>query len=721
MDNKRLKHLLLKDVQDLGEQIGKGAYCTVTKMKFRGLTCAGKKFHNILVEDVSEEEKRALLERFADECELLSRLHHPNIIQFLGVHETNQGIPILVMEYMEKSLTKLVEDEGPVSPSPAIRILRDVAVGLAYLHGHSPPIAHRDLSANNVLLTVGMRAKIADLGVARILNITPSTTAKMTMCPGTQTYMPPEALYQGLSYDVGIDCFSFGVLIIHVLSGQWPYPSPPIRINPVTSALEAVSEYDRREKYIQGVLPKDHPLLMLGRNCLSNDLRMRPQMEDVLKELEKCLQEKDAQCCQDERKGLVELEARQLETSNLQKQVKELQDTRISLEIQLGELHSEKTELAEHNAHLVEACDPNNLSKVIQELELVLDEKEILERELKSTQDNLALHQERNLKLQEQLEKTSYPQELTQIQQRMQRYKLERESAKKELEIAREEIMGKHQEVEKLEQIIEELKGEKRKYQEKEMGRSQRFGWDQPIIQRGGASGGHPGEVTGIRLGDPEEDHKEPAKALCPTPGCSFYGIEEFGGYCKNSYTEQRRKSLRALCPTPGCSYYQIEEFGGFCKNCYTNQRRKPVKALCPTPWCSFYGIEEFGGYCKNCYIEQRRKTEQRRKPLRALCPTPGCSYYQIEEFGGYCKNCYTDQRRKPVKTLCPTPGCSFYGVEEFGGYCKNCYTEQRRKTEQRTKPLRALCPTPGCSYYQKEEFGGYCKNCYTDQRRKSM
>ena len=146
--------------------------------------------------------------------------------------------------------------------------------------------------------------------------------------------------------------------------------------------------------------------------------------------------------------------------------MKELQDTRVSLEIQLGELRSEKTELAERNAHLVEACDPNNLSKVKQELELVLEEKEILERELKSTQDNLALHQERNLELQEQLEKTSDPQKLTQIQQRMQRYKQERESAKKELEIAREEVMGKHREVEKLEQIIEELKGKKRKYRE---------------------------------------------------------------------------------------------------------------------------------------------------------------------------------------------------------------------------------------------------------------
>ena len=114
----------------------------------------------------------------------------------------------------------------------------------------------------------------------------------------------------------------------------------------------------------------------------------------------------------------------------------------------------------------MEVCDPNNLSKVKQELELVLEEKEILERELKSTRDNLALHQERNLKLQEQLEKTSYPQELTQIQQRMQRYKLERESAKKDLEITREEVMCKHREVEKLEQIIQELKGKKRRYRD---------------------------------------------------------------------------------------------------------------------------------------------------------------------------------------------------------------------------------------------------------------
>ena len=53
-------------------------------------------------------------------------------------------------------------------------ILRDVALGLRYLHEHSPPIIHRDLSANNVLLTSSMNGKISDLGVAKILNITPA-------------------------------------------------------------------------------------------------------------------------------------------------------------------------------------------------------------------------------------------------------------------------------------------------------------------------------------------------------------------------------------------------------------------------------------------------------------------------------------------------------------------------------------------------------------------
>ena len=63
-----------------------------------------------------------------------------------------------------------------------------------------------------------MTAKISDLGVAKILNLTPARMSQMTKCPGTLSYMPPEALRERPSYDAKLDCFSVGVMILLVLS-----------------------------------------------------------------------------------------------------------------------------------------------------------------------------------------------------------------------------------------------------------------------------------------------------------------------------------------------------------------------------------------------------------------------------------------------------------------------------------------------------------------------
>ena len=108
-------------------------------------------------------------------------------------------------------------------------ILRDVALGLRYLHEHSPPIIHRDLSANNVLLTSSMNGKISDLGVAKILNITPAqmTQRMSTQAPGTPCYMPPEALLAKPTYTSKIDSYSYGIMMIHVLCGRWPFQLMP--------------------------------------------------------------------------------------------------------------------------------------------------------------------------------------------------------------------------------------------------------------------------------------------------------------------------------------------------------------------------------------------------------------------------------------------------------------------------------------------------------------
>ena len=166
-------------------------------------------------------------------------------------------------------------------------ILRDMALGLRYLHEHSPPIIHRDLSANNVLLTSSMNGKISDLGVAKILNITPAqmTQRMSTQAPGTPCYMPPEALLAKPTYTSKIDSYSYGVMMIHVLCGRWPFPADAFRPDPQNpDGLVPVSEIDRRADYLQDISPA-HPLRGLIRQCLSNFPNRRPEVSEILRQI----------------------------------------------------------------------------------------------------------------------------------------------------------------------------------------------------------------------------------------------------------------------------------------------------------------------------------------------------------------------------------------------------------------------------------------------------
>ena len=277
--------------------IGDGSYATVVPLSFRGLKCAGKKLHTIFFENASPQEKEHMIDRFQEECQLLGRLKHPNIVQFLGVHfEDGSDLPVLVMEFLHCTLSECVDRYGVLPEQVGTGILDDVATGLCYLHGHRPPIVHRDLSANNVLLSSNMTAKISDLGVAKILNLTPARMSKMTKCPGTLSYMPPEALRERPSYDTKLDCFSVGVMILHVLCGRWPYPSEPNRVNPNNRRqLIALSEAERREEYFQQVRG-DHPLVELISGCLDNDPPQRPDAVRILGRLRQVISQSPPSC-----------------------------------------------------------------------------------------------------------------------------------------------------------------------------------------------------------------------------------------------------------------------------------------------------------------------------------------------------------------------------------------------------------------------------------------
>ena len=262
---------------------GRGAYATVLELEYMGLKCAGKKIHELLL---TQGNSAYAVHHFQEECHLLSRLHHPNIVQFLGVYfEDNSQTPILVMEYLPTNLTTCIEDYGVLPEEIGYPILHDVALGLCYLHNQRPPIIHRDLSSNNVLLSANLTAKISDLGVARILNMSPMQASRMTRIPGTPAYMPPEAMLANPSYDASVDMFSLGIMMIHVYCGKWPEPQVG-QIRMEGSKMIPISEAERRGMFLDEI-GQGHSLMGVILQCINNDPQLRPSIDDVVKQLAK--------------------------------------------------------------------------------------------------------------------------------------------------------------------------------------------------------------------------------------------------------------------------------------------------------------------------------------------------------------------------------------------------------------------------------------------------
>ena len=109
------------------------------------------------------------MERFEQECQFLSGVRHPNIVQYLGVsRDPESGLPVLLMELMDSSLTRFLEQsEEPLHFHIQLNLCHDIALALTYLHSNG--IIHRDLSSNNVLLIgSGNRAKVTDFGMSKL-------------------------------------------------------------------------------------------------------------------------------------------------------------------------------------------------------------------------------------------------------------------------------------------------------------------------------------------------------------------------------------------------------------------------------------------------------------------------------------------------------------------------------------------------------------------------
>ena len=288
----KFESLELKGVKELvSDELGRGAYGKVYAVKYCETICAAKEIHSILVEGVGQVQMQRTIESFMRECRQCSTLRHPNVIQFLGIYyptvaggANRMRLPVMVMEMMADSLASFVEKHENIPVHIKYSIVHDVSLGLCYLHNHDPPIVHRDLSPNNVLLTAHHVAKISDLGVAKV--ITADSRKTMTKAPGTVDFMPPEALAKSPVYGPPMDVFSFAGIILHTFNQQRPSPSEQVEFDPKTRTRVALSEVERRQQYLDKMIREAEVLRPLVEECLDDDPAVRPTIATVCERIQ---------------------------------------------------------------------------------------------------------------------------------------------------------------------------------------------------------------------------------------------------------------------------------------------------------------------------------------------------------------------------------------------------------------------------------------------------
>lgn len=280
------KHKLLS-VVEIGRELGRGSYADVFLVSHLGLPCAAKRYH-LARKETDKVELDKVLRCFEHTCEVLSQLRHPNIAQFMGIYfdpTSVASLPVLVYEQMSTTLTKCIDKYGLLPNQIGHSILKDVAMALCYLHGQSPPIAHKALNSNNVLLGRDMLAKLGDVGVSSIVDLHKSHLSSDDIPEGPHSsicYLSPEAytLQSSSELSTGSDVFSYGILVLHVLTGRLPIPDMSIGVVSEGSNT-SISEAEFRHDYISE-LREEHPLREIVLHCLSNSSIFRPNIATVL-------------------------------------------------------------------------------------------------------------------------------------------------------------------------------------------------------------------------------------------------------------------------------------------------------------------------------------------------------------------------------------------------------------------------------------------------------
>jgi serine/threonine protein kinase len=161
---------------------------------------------------------------FKRESDIQSKLNHPNIAYLLDAGTTGDGVPFLVMEYVEGLPIDKFCRENSLALDERLKLFNKVCAAVAFAHRNL--IIHRDLKPSNILVTAGGEPKLLDFGISKLLDAKSEDANSMTILGAmTPEYASPEQI-KGETVTTATDIYSLGVVLFKLLTGKHPFASP---------------------------------------------------------------------------------------------------------------------------------------------------------------------------------------------------------------------------------------------------------------------------------------------------------------------------------------------------------------------------------------------------------------------------------------------------------------------------------------------------------------
>eukprot|EP00339_Tiarina_fusa_P004751 CAMPEP_0117019868 /NCGR_PEP_ID=MMETSP0472-20121206/15180_1 /TAXON_ID=693140 ORGANISM="Tiarina fusus, Strain LIS" /NCGR_SAMPLE_ID=MMETSP0472 /ASSEMBLY_ACC=CAM_ASM_000603 /LENGTH=499 /DNA_ID=CAMNT_0004724931 /DNA_START=1 /DNA_END=1500 /DNA_ORIENTATION=- len=258
---------------EFNEKIGEGSYGQVFSGICRGKIVAIKVFKPGMFQ--TEEERNAI----RDEVRIMSKIYHPNVVLFMGACTVEDSL-MIVTEKMPTDLETLIIDEKkPLSLFQRIKMAKDAALGMNWLHSSNPIFIHRDLKLSNLLVDNNYKVCVCDFGLAQMK---PKDQTNMEYDPhGSPLYMAPE-VFVG-DYNEKCDIYSFAIVLWEIYTESQAFEDIE---DDLAAFIHAVCDNNFRPEIPRDCLPRIRRLL---EDCWQKDPAVRPSFSTIIRRLDEIL------------------------------------------------------------------------------------------------------------------------------------------------------------------------------------------------------------------------------------------------------------------------------------------------------------------------------------------------------------------------------------------------------------------------------------------------